>query len=95
MAADCSSSNEADCQRPKHCPICGAPNQCRQETGEAYKGPCWCEGLTLSAATLRRLNNDLPEPRCLCPACLQAIAANPEITKEELAQTRKRGALAP
>jgi len=55
------------------------------ETGEAYKGPCWCEKPTLSGAAIRRLTADLPEPRCLCPTCLEAIAENPEITIEELA----------
>jgi len=44
----------------------------------------------LSAAALRRIVGELPEPRCLCPQCLEAIAANPEITREEL--LRQRGA---
>ena len=79
------------CTRPAHCPICSEPNCCRLETGEAYKGPCWCERPTLSVAAVRRLIADLPEPRCLCPACLEGIAANPEITWEELTARRRPG----
>lgn len=72
------------CAQLAHCPICGEPNRCRLETGEAYKGSCWCERPTLSSAALHRLLEDLPEPRCLCQRCLEAIAANEEITWEEL-----------
>jgi hypothetical protein len=72
------------CTRLAHCPVCGAPNQCRLETGEAYKGACWCERPTLCVAAMRRLRADLPEPRCLCPSCLETIAADPEVTWEEL-----------
>ncbi|MGC3990934.1 MAG: cysteine-rich CWC family protein [Chthoniobacteraceae bacterium] len=74
------------CNRVGHCPICGRSNQCRMETGEAYKGPCWCEKPTLSGAAVRRLTADLPEPRCLCPDCLEAIATDSEITREELVE---------
>lgn len=73
------------CTRSAHCPVCHAPNGCRLETGEPYKGPCWCEAPTLSAAAVRRLLSELPEPRCLCRTCLESIAANPEITWDELA----------
>lgn len=72
------------CALPAHCPVCWQPNRCRLETGEAYKGPCWCERPTLSSATVRRLLGDLPEQRCLCQTCLEGIAANPEITWNEL-----------
>ena len=79
------------CAQPGCCPVCGAPNRCRMETGEAYKGPCWCERPTLSSAALRRIVSDLPEPRCLCPSCLEAIAENPEITWDDLlARSRPR-----
>lgn len=72
------------CTQPAHCPICWKPNGCRIETGEPYKGPCWCEGPTLSSAALHRLLSDAPEQRCVCRSCLEAIAANPEITWDEL-----------
>ena len=55
------------------------------ETGEAYKGLCWCERLTLSAAALRRLTEELSEARCLCVDCLEALAAEPEISWNTLA----------
>lgn len=73
------------CTRPAHCPVCAAPNRCRLETGEAYKGPCWCERPVLLSSSLQRLLVDLPEQRCLCPDCLHAIAENPEVTWDELA----------
>lgn len=72
------------CMRAAHCPVCDHPNQCRMETGEPYKGPCWCERTTLSAVALHPLLAELPEPRCLCQDCLEAIAADPEITWDEL-----------
>jgi len=67
-----------------HCPVCGEPNHCRLETGEPYKGPCWCERPVLTSAVLRRLLGELLEPRCLCPSCLEFVAANPEVTWDEL-----------
>jgi hypothetical protein len=79
----------ASCSRIGRCPVCGAPNECREESGESYRGPCWCESLTLSAAALRRITADLPDARCLCPTCLQAIAQNPDITREELTHLRQ------
>lgn len=75
--------------RAARCPVCDAPNGCRLETGEAYKGRCWCEHLTLPTGAVRRLQAELPDPRCLCRTCLESIAANPEITWEELARRRQ------
>ena len=72
------------CMRDAHCPVCARPNHCRMETGKPYKGPCWCERPTLPAAALHRLVAKLPEPRCLCQNCLETIAANPEVTWDEL-----------
>jgi len=72
------------CTLAAHCPVCWKENGCRLETGESYKGPCWCEGPTLSSAALNRLLADAPEQRCLCRSCLTAIAANSEITWDEL-----------
>lgn len=54
------------------------------ESGEAYKGACWCEKLMLSAATIRRLSDELPEDRCLCSNCLGVLGANPNFTLSEL-----------
>lgn len=72
------------CTRAAHCPVCGRPNHCRLETDESYKGPCWCEQPALSVTALRRLRAELPEPHCLCQNCLEAIAASPEVTWDEL-----------
>jgi len=76
------------CALPGNCPLCGEPNRCRLETGEGYKGPCWCERPTVSAAALRRLLGELATPRCLCPGCIESIATNPEITREALGSRR-------
>jgi hypothetical protein len=73
------------CARVAHCPVCGELNGCRLETGEAYKGPCWCEFPTLASHTLKRLLEELPVPRCLCSRCLPAIAENPDLSWQELA----------
>ena len=59
------------------------------ETGEAYKGPCWCESPVLSAAALRRLLDELPEQRCLCRACLEQFASNPEIAWDTFIAERR------
>lgn len=75
----------AFCSRVRHCPVCGKPNCCRLETGEAYKGPCWCETPILPAVALNRLLAELPEPRCLCRSCLEKIAHDPEIAWDALA----------
>ena len=81
------------CSQPAHCPLCGQPNRCRLETGEAYKGPCWCEGPVLSASALNRLMAELPEQRCLCRACLEKFASDPEIAWETfIAQRRAESA---
>ena len=73
------------CLQNARCPICARPNTCRMETGEAFKGPCWCEGPQLTAAAMRRMRDTLPEGRCLCSACLAAIAAEPEVAWSTLA----------
>lgn len=83
------------CTLPAHCPVCAAPNRCRLETGEPYKGPCWCERPTLSGAALRRIVSDLPEPRCLCQSCLEGIADDPEITWDGLVARSRRDGVPP
>jgi hypothetical protein len=60
------------------------------ESGEAYKGPCWCERPILSVAGLHRLLEELPGPRCLCQRCLETIAGEPDISWEELALRSSR-----
>jgi hypothetical protein len=82
-------SGETFCTKPAHCPVCGRSNECRLETGEGYKGRCWCEGPILSATALNRLLGELPEPRCLCRGCLEMIAGEPEISWEALVARRR------
>ena len=67
------------CLEPTRCPLCGGPNKCRMETGEGFKGPCWCAQLTVSAAALERLLGHVAERRCLCRTCLERIAADGDI----------------
>lgn len=71
------------------CPICGRPNACRLESGEAYKGACWCEAPQISDAAMRRMRDTLPEGRCLCFDCLSAIAADEGIPWSVLAARSK------
>jgi hypothetical protein len=77
------------CHLPGRCQICGGPNGCRLETGEAYKGPCWCEKPALPASALHRLMGEVADPRCLCQRCLERIEADPAVTWEQLAQPRQ------
>ncbi|HEV7406512.1 MAG TPA: cysteine-rich CWC family protein [Chthoniobacteraceae bacterium] len=72
------------CVAPNCCPVCAGPNECRMETGEGFKGACWCAGLSVSAAALERLLGHVAERRCLCRSCLERIAADPAITWDEL-----------
>jgi hypothetical protein len=74
------------CRTQGRCPVCGEPNGCRVENGEAFKGPCWCEELVLSAAAKRRLSDELPEARCLCRKCLEALVVDPDVRLANLAQ---------
>ena len=53
------------------CPLCGQPNQCAQQAGQAFTA-CWCMqrpvlGRDWLAQRLPRLSD--AERRCLCPAC--------------------------
>ena len=52
------------------CPVCGGPNGCRVADGSLYKGPCWCEGVKLSQAVTRQLEELQLAPACLCRGCL-------------------------
>jgi hypothetical protein len=62
------------CGQPGACPACGAPNGCRLETGEAYKGACWCQSVELSPDARRRIEQEVAAERCLCEACLRRFA---------------------
>jgi len=74
-------------RRHGYCPIAGVPNGCRLDTGEAYKGPCWCEEVTLPQAALNRLLENELEPRCICQAALESLAAEPTASWEAVRAT--------
>lgn len=64
---DCSTAANA----AQRCPLCGQPNQCAQQAGQAYTA-CWCMqrpalGHDWLAQRLARLSD--ADRRCLCPAC--------------------------
>lgn len=63
--------------QPGACPACGGPNRCRLESGEAFKGPCWCEQIELPPAALQRLETEIAAERCLCETCLRGFAEAP------------------
>lgn len=54
--------------REQRCEACGESFGCGAETGG-----CWCDEVTLDAATLARLRDEFT--RCLCPACLRRQGA--------------------
>jgi hypothetical protein len=56
--------------RQQTCEACGRTFGCGAETGG-----CWCNDVTLDAATLARLGET--HDRCLCPDCLKRLAATP------------------
>jgi hypothetical protein len=50
----------------KICERCGVTFTC-------HPGGCWCDGVTLSPATLERLGREYGD--CLCPACLSSFTS--------------------
>ena len=52
---------------PKACARCGAAFGCGAEAG------CWCEAVALPAEAAEALRKTYDD--CLCPACLEAVAA--------------------
>jgi hypothetical protein len=58
--------------REQTCEACGRAFGCGAEAGD-----CWCNDVTLDPATLARLR--ATHERCLCPACLTAMAVAPAV----------------
>ena len=52
----------------KTCPLCGGDNQCAMAADQAAE-ICWCQAVTISAASLAAIPADSVDKRCLCPAC--------------------------
>lgn len=55
--------------REQICEACGRDFGCGAEVGG-----CWCDDVTVDPATLAALRARYE--RCLCPACLSALAAH-------------------
>lgn len=60
--------------RDDQCPLCRGDNLCRVAKGYLYKGPCWCQEITVPTHVLRLLVADGFEPACLCRRCLETVA---------------------
>ncbi|HMP82864.1 MAG TPA: cysteine-rich CWC family protein [Verrucomicrobiota bacterium] len=52
------------------CPLCGRPNDCRLCTTAAYKGPCWCESVSIPEELLARVPAELRNKACICRECV-------------------------
>jgi len=57
------------------CPACACVNDCRRAATGLYKGPCWCESVSVSAETLARLPETLRGTACLCRGCITRFEA--------------------
>jgi hypothetical protein len=58
----------------EQCPVCGGVNQCRLAKGHLYKGPCWCEEITVASRVLGSFVSDSLQPVGLCRSCLERLA---------------------
>jgi hypothetical protein len=56
----------------ERCPLCGAPNDCQRCTSAAYKGPCWCESLTIPDELLAQVPEASRNLACICRGCVEA-----------------------
>ena len=64
---------ESEAVDPARCPLCGRPNDCRLCTAAAYKGPCWCESVTMPPELLVRVPAEARNRACICRACVTAF----------------------
>jgi hypothetical protein len=53
--------------------LCGGANDCRLVTMAAYKGPCWCERVTIPEELLARVPAADRDRACLCRQCVIAF----------------------
>ncbi|MGH7516097.1 MAG: cysteine-rich CWC family protein [Gemmatimonadales bacterium] len=56
------------------CPLCGQPNGCAMAQGRSVS-VCWCTAVRVRREQLEPIPEEHRGVRCLCPACLQALAA--------------------
>ena len=61
----------------RHCPLCGAPNECAPACDGTFDVPCWCTAITVSAAALDLVPPDKRERACLCVRCATSDARTP------------------
>ena len=53
----------------RHCPACGASNQCSLADPRSATQACWCYSVTIDPAVLKALPAELRDKACLCPRC--------------------------
>lgn len=58
----------------RHCPACGALNDCALADPQRATQPCWCYGVSIDPAVLEALPAELRNSQCLCPSCAQVEA---------------------
>ena len=59
------------------CPACGQSNGCQLAATGLYKGPCWCESVTVCAKAIAHLPENLRGAACLCRSCITRLNAEP------------------
>ena len=52
------------------CPLCGSPNDCQLCTPNAYKGPCWCDGVEIPETLIAQVPTELRNKTCICRECV-------------------------
>jgi len=65
-----------------NCPLCAGPNACAPAQSGSFETPCWCKGVTLSAALLARVPEGRAGLSCICPACVAGAAGEPAAPHE-------------
>ena len=53
---------------PRHCAICGEPNDCAMAEQRPLT-ECWCATATIDPAALARVPEEKRGKVCLCPSC--------------------------
>ncbi|TFF41138.1 cysteine-rich CWC family protein [Pseudomonas sp. RIT623] len=59
---------------PRHCPACGALNQCGLADPRSATQGCWCFSVRIEPAIIQALPAELRDQACLCPRCAQVDA---------------------
>jgi Family of unknown function (DUF5522)/Cysteine-rich CWC len=68
---------------PARCPLCGGVNDCRLCTTAAYKGPCWCEKVSIPDELLARVPAGDRNRACICSDCVAAFHSEQSTTGSE------------